>query len=65
MEHHVKPYGDFICYCLMPNHFHWLFKVRSLECSQKTFSSNSKNLEKYILLNDSIGIAIRSYKSGY
>jgi len=61
MEHHIKPYGDFICYCLMPNHFHWLFKVHRLECQLKTFSPMSKTPEKKVLLNDSIAIALRSY----
>lgn len=31
MREHVMPYGDFLCYCLMPNHFHWLFYVREIE----------------------------------
>ncbi len=31
MRTHVAPYGDFLCYCLMPNHFHWLFYVREIE----------------------------------
>ena len=61
MEHQIKPYGDFICYCLMPNHFHWLFQVRRMECPQKTFSSDSKNPDRNISLNESIGIALRSY----
>ena len=61
MHHHVKPYGDFIGYCLMPNHFHWLFHVQRLVCPQKVFSQNSRTPEKTILLNDSIGIALRSY----
>ena len=25
MKTHLLPYGDIIAYCLMPNHFHWLF----------------------------------------
>ncbi|MCC6282715.1 MAG: hypothetical protein IT262_19075 [Saprospiraceae bacterium] len=28
MRDYVCPYGDFLCYCLMPNHFHWLVYVR-------------------------------------
>jgi len=31
MRTHVAPFGDFLCYCLMPNHFHWLFYVREVE----------------------------------
>lgn len=28
MREYVCPYADFLCYCLMPNHFHWLVHVR-------------------------------------
>lgn len=28
MQEYILPYGDFLCYCLMPNHFHWLVYVR-------------------------------------
>ena len=24
------PFGDLVSYCLMPNHFHWLFSVNSV-----------------------------------
>lgn len=30
MRKHLLPYGDFLAYCLMPNHFHWLFYVRQI-----------------------------------
>jgi hypothetical protein len=30
MRKHLLPYGDFLAYCLMPNHFHWLFYVRHI-----------------------------------
>ncbi|MBK8505174.1 MAG: transposase [Saprospiraceae bacterium] len=46
MVYHIKPYGDFVRYCLMPNHFHWLFQVHRLECPPRKFLSNSKNSEK-------------------
>ena len=31
MRDFLLPYGDLLCYCLMPNHFHWLLYVRKLE----------------------------------
>ncbi|MEZ4941624.1 MAG: hypothetical protein R3D58_12165 [Saprospiraceae bacterium] len=31
MRAHLLPYGDLLCYCLMPNHFHWLLYVRRVE----------------------------------
>ena len=30
MREHLLPHGDLLCYCLMPNHFHWLFYVREV-----------------------------------
>jgi putative transposase len=30
MRTYLLPYGDLLCYCLMPNHFHWLFYVREV-----------------------------------
>ena len=31
MREYLLPYGDLLCYCLMPNHFHWLMYVRQVE----------------------------------
>lgn len=28
MRTQIIPYADFLCYCLMPNHFHWLVYVK-------------------------------------
>jgi len=28
MRTYVLPYADLLCYCLMPNHFHWLVYIR-------------------------------------
>jgi putative transposase len=27
MRTHLLPYAELLCYCLMPNHFHWLIQV--------------------------------------
>lgn len=32
MKKHLSPFGDLICYCLMPNHFHWLFYTNAKAC---------------------------------
>jgi putative transposase len=53
MEKYLCPYADILCYCLMPNHFHWLLYVRHTELP------TSKG--KIRTLNDSIGILLRSY----
>ncbi len=29
MRVHLSPHVEMLCYCLMPNHFHWLFQVKS------------------------------------
>jgi putative transposase len=76
MRTHVAPFGDFLCYCLMPNHFHWLFYVREVELalpnvgvtrnsvgvtlSHSDTTSGRADI-KPRTLNDSIGILLRSY----
>ncbi len=64
MRKHILPYGDFLCYCLMPNHFHWLVYVREPVLGRSdgmtlshpvTTSANPRSL------NESIGILLRSY----
>lgn len=32
MRKHLLPYVDFLCYCLMPNHFHWLVYTKEEAC---------------------------------
>ncbi len=48
----LLPYCEILCYCLMPNHFHFLVYVKSL----LTLDSNKKHL-----LNDGFAILLRSY----
>jgi putative transposase len=54
-----------LCYCLMPNHFHWLFFVRELSIARPDLNSpgDSKSPGEYAhrTLNDSIAILLRSY----
>lgn len=36
MRKHILPYGDILCYCLMPpNHFHWMVYVKDVEIGVK------------------------------
>ncbi len=53
METFLSPYAEILCYCLMPNHFHWLIFVNTLEV--KTPKGSTRDL------NQSIGILLRSY----
>ena len=34
MKRHLTPFADILCYCLMPNHFHWLLHVRPEGCNR-------------------------------
>ena len=35
MRAYLPPFGDLVAYCLMPNHFHWLFFVRKTVVERK------------------------------
>lgn len=37
MRTYMLPFGDFISYCLMPNHFHWQFYVREIEVDRNLY----------------------------
>lgn len=50
---YMKPFGELLAYCLMPNHFHVLFFVR--ESAVKRRNGNKRTL------NDAIGVMLRSY----
>jgi len=48
---YIQPFAEVYCYCLMPNHFHFLLRIKSeklisAELAQKEINSN--NLEKLI-----------------
>lgn len=59
MRRHLLPFGDVLGYCLMPNHFHWLFHVRQLEAELPC--SRYPKIKYQESLNDSIGVLLRSY----
>jgi len=50
-QEHISPVADTFCYCLMPNHFHFLIRIKSeSELKQALASKNlqglaSKNLQ--------------------
>ncbi|MCC6462651.1 MAG: transposase [Saprospiraceae bacterium] len=58
MREFLLPYGDLLCYCLMPNHFHWLMYVRESGVGVTPSHDDTRPLRS---LNDSIGILLRSY----
>ena len=61
MRRHLLPYGDLLCYCLMPNHFHWLFYIQHLELPMRVIDKDHPRPELVRPLNNSIGILLRSY----
>jgi putative transposase len=62
MRTHILPFGDFLCYCLMPNHFHWLIYVREPKiCIHNELDQEGQPIIKLLTLNHSIGILLRSY----
>ncbi len=77
MREYIIPYADIIAWCLMPNHFHIMVYVNTLEintafCKARTDSLSARETicnsaseaicnEKLRTFNDSIGYLIRSY----
>lgn len=45
MRAHLLPFGDLIAYCLMPNHFHWLFYVRKIELDRIKLRTHVHQIE--------------------
>ena len=77
MKENITPYADFIAWCIMPNHFHWMVEIKELELpvsqgftpsealtkapSEAPTKAPSETSTKTRTLNDSIGILLRSY----
>lgn len=64
MRTHLLPVADILAYCLMPNHFHWLFQLKE-EGFQETRIKNptihrSVNIYQQ-QISQSIAILLRSY----
>lgn len=64
---HLLPHADVVAWCLMPNHFHLMVYVHSLEIEVSsstdgvTLSHPVSNSKKKRKINDSIAILLRSY----
>jgi putative transposase len=73
MRKHLMPFADILCYCLMPNHFHWLLYVKpegaeifvpKTSTGGSTLSgTSSRSFLPRQNLNQSIGIMLSSYNS--
>ena len=47
MRKHLLPYADILCYCLMPNHFHWLLIPKAIGIAEGTLPKPSKKTDNY------------------
>ena len=63
MREYLLPHGDILCYCLMPNHFHILFHVHTVNIlvPRNTGDISAKDNTRYRSVNESIAIILRSY----
>jgi len=57
MRKELTPYCDILSYCLMPNHFHWLVKIKPNYSSDDFESSDELNHP----LSKGIAVLLRSY----
>lgn len=60
MRVHLLPYCDILAYCLMPNHFHWMIRVKTLTVGVTQSDADGKDAKERNI-NDSIGLLLRSY----
>ncbi len=56
MQSGLLPFCDLLAYCLMPNHFHWLLRIKPVDESSK--AEERINADKF---SKAAGILLRSY----
>lgn len=69
MRRHLLPLAEILCYCLMPNHFHWLLYIRAEACLSCEAIRPRRHRERYRnlkadnqqALSHAIGILLSSY----
>ncbi len=68
IKQYILPYADTLAWCLMPNHFHLMVYINHVELPIATTDSltsseaiSSRSPVKTRILNDSIGIMLRTY----
>lgn len=49
MRAHLLPFGDLVAYCLMPNHYHWLFYLKKVKVERSSFREHilKINLQRF------------------
>ena len=58
---YILPHADILAWCLMPNHFHLMVYVKTIESPENNQPNPVKPLAKIPNLNDSIGLLLRTY----
>ncbi|MEP7127249.1 MAG: hypothetical protein ABI729_00215 [Chitinophagales bacterium] len=65
MRKTILPYCDFLSYCLMPNHFHWLVRAKEeveiLRLREEIHRMTQSHPMNRSNLNHEIGVLLRSY----
>lgn len=61
MRTHLLPNVDILCYCLMPNHFHWLVYTKEEACAIYQKNGQSNHIYPQQNLSQSIGVLLSSY----
>jgi len=61
-RHYLEEYFETIGYCLMPTHFHFLVRVKSLNNSSDDYKSSD---EFSLLISKQIAILLRSYTRAF
>jgi len=74
MKKHLLPIVDILCYCLMPNHFHWLVYTKAEACAlsnmvkphqlYNTFKDNKIPQGYQQEMSKAIAVILRSYTRG-
>jgi len=52
LKKYLVPYVDILAYCLMPNHFHLLGKIKSVDASSSSLKNEKTNAAKKILAGE-------------
>ncbi len=70
MRKHILPNVDFLAYCLMPNHFHWLVYVKEIGCTfEMSDTSKVSDISKPSFENlrnmQNLSLGIKNCLSGY
>ena len=61
MRRHLLPHCDILCYCLMPNHFHFLVSTKTESESPTWSGALADNTASIHPLSKAIGILLSSY----